>query len=397
MKKILIILSAAIVIAGIGAGAFFYFIGSGDGIEIAGNPSFPETGDASFGIAENAPTGEVSNVDGGTRGGRLIKISAGVVVPGAAIVSKGDMGTSSPASTDIFFIERQSGHVFSYHLETGTLTRISNRTVPAIQEAYWLPDASRALVRYLSGNEFETIHTYFLPANGDPGSFFPENLTSVAVSSSSILIAASSDTGSLISLVRPDGTEAQSVFATPLSSIRASFAGKTSYLVATKASASLDGYAFLIDGKGDSSVLAGPLKGLTALASPSGAWIIISASDGRSMRTMLVRAETRETIELPIGTIADKCTWSADESVAYCGVPFNPPSGAYPDDWYRGDTAFSDRLWKIDVKGRFAERILDFSKETGVALDATSLATDANNRILVFTNKNDGSLWSYAL
>jgi hypothetical protein len=76
----------------------------------------------------------------------------------------------------------------------------------------------------------------------------------------------------------------------------------------------------------------------------------------------------------------------------------DPPTGyAYPDDWYQGAVQFSDRIWKLQVAGRYAQLVLDFPKETQQALDATALAIDAANTTLVFINKIDGSLWSYSL
>ena len=90
--------------------------------------------------------------------------------------------------------------------------------------------------------------------------------------------------------------------------------------------------------------------------------------------------------------------WTANDSAIYCGIPADPPQNFnYPDDWYQGAISFSDRIWKIDVSGRYAQLVLDFSKETENPLDATALAIDPLNTALVFVNKNDGSLWSYEL
>ena len=116
------------------------------------------------------------------------------------------------------------------------------------------------------------------------------------------------------------------------------------------------------------------------------------------MRLSLLEIATGQATALPVGTLVDKCVWSADENSAFCGVPSSPPSSyAYPDDWYQGAVGFSDRIWKIDITGRFAELVLDFSKETKGSLDAVNLAVDAHAQVLVFRNKNDSSLWSYQL
>ena len=166
--------------------------------------------------------------------------------------------------------------------------------------------------------------------------------------------------------MRTDGTRASEIFTTPLSSLRIAFAGKNRYLAFTKPAYALSGSAFLIDSAGRFSRVAGPSNGLVAKASPSGKWVLVSSVFGGGMQMELVNTATGESLSLPVATIADKCVWAADDSAIYCGVPTNPPAGFnYPDDWYQGAVSFSDRIWKIQVSGRYAQLVLDFSKENG--------------------------------
>ena len=402
MRRTLIIAAIVIILIGAGASVYFYFFSNTAGVAVttpsgnttlptAGQTSVPSTGTTATGgtttsSAPNAPSAVSS---------RLIKISVGPVVPGEGLVSKPASASSSP-ETLVRYIERESGNVFSYSTLSKTLTRTSNKTIPGIQSAVWLPDASVAFVRYLSGADSSTINTYALPADGSGGFFLSQNLADVAVSSSGILALASGVNGSTASVSRLDGTHPVSAFSSALSSLRASFAGKQ-YLTVTKASATLPGYAFLVDAAGRFSRVAGPLNGLSALASPSGKWLLASYTLGTALQLELVDTTTGETVPLPVATLADKCAWTSDSSAIYCGVPMDPPNASYPDDWYQGAVSFSDRIWKIQVSGRYAQLVLDFSKDAKGALDAEALAVDAANTTLVFVNKNDGSLWSYSL
>ena len=223
-------------------------------------------------------------------------------------------------------------------------------------------------------------------------------MADLAVSSTSVLALASGVNGSSASLMRTDGTHSSEIFTTPLSSLRVSFAGKNRYLAFTKPSATLPGDAFIVDSAGRFSRIAGPLNGLVALASPSGKWVLVSYTLPEGMQMELVDAATGAVVPLPVATIADKCVWAADNSAVYCGIPMDPPKNyAYPDDWYQGAVHFSDRIWKIDVTGRYAQLVLDFSKETNSSLDAEALAIDPSGTVLAFINKNDGSVWSYKL
>lgn len=398
MRRYLIIAAIVMVLAGVVAAVYFIFFTGSAGVAVAPEGAgLPMAGQGAPGTettgASNAPASAPIAVSA-----RLVKISAGPVVPGVAVVNNKAASASSSPEVAVKYIERQSGNVYAYLTHARTLTRTSNRTIPGIQSAAWLPDASLAFVRYLSGTDFSTINSYALPASGSGGFFLSQNLSDIAVSSTSVLTLASGVSGSVASLMRTDGTRASEIFTTPLSSLRVAFAGKNRYLAFTKPSYALSGSAFLVDGTGRFSRVSGPLNGLVAKASPSGKWVLVSSVFDGGMRMELVNSATGESLSLPVATIADKCVWAADDSAVYCGIPMNPPASFnYPDDWYQGAVSFSDRIWKIQVSGRYAQLVLDFSKENREALDAEALATDSLNTILVFVNKNDGSLWSYSL
>lgn len=393
MRRILIVTAVVVLLVGVGVAIYFLFFTKipvtttpGAGLPTAGQGKEP--GQTSVLTTPGTPT-VISS--------RLVRISAGPVALGEVVTSRRGTASTS-AESMVYFIERQSGNVFSYSSSLKTLTRTSNKTVPGIQSAAWLPNASLAFVRYLSGGDFSTINTYALMANGGAGFFLPQNLSDVSVSSTNVLTLASGVNGSVALLLNPDGTHSTELFTTPLSSIRASFAGKNQYLVYTKPSSGLSGNAFLVDRAGTFSKIAGPLPGLVALASPSGKWVLVSYTNNGAMQMQLVNAATNETLPLPVATIADKCVWAADDSVLYCGIPMDPPLGAeYPDEWYQGAVHFSDRIWKIQVAGRYAQLLLDFMAEAEEELDAISLGIDPLSSTLVFVNKNDLSLWSYSL
>ena len=398
-----------VVLAGAGVAGYFYFFNNTAGVAVAPSDeaSLPTAGeDGSIpddAVTTNTPISSTSTSPTSSAStptavsSRLVKISAGPVVPGGVVVSK-RATASSTTETRVSYIERQSGNVYSYSVNTRTNTRTGNRTIPGIQSATWFPNASSTLVKYLSGADFLTINSYALPANGSAGFFLQQNLSDVAVSEDGILTLSSGVNGSVASLSRIDGTRPSELFTTPLSSLRVSFAGKKQYLIFTKPSAKLAGSAFLVDGTGRFSRIAGPLNGLVAKSSPSGKWVLVSHTSNGVIQMSLINTATAESIILPIATIADKCVWASNDSAIYCGVPISPSTNFnYPDDWYQGAVSFSDRIWRIDVAGRYAQFVLDFSKESGEVLDATALAIDQLNTTLVFVNKKDSYLWSYSL
>lgn len=391
---------AAVVIIGIGIAAYvFYSSGARVSVAPEGGVGLPVAGkSASSGAGPSSGDAANSAASPVAVSARLVKVSAGPVVPGASVVSRGSASASSSPDVIVRYVEQQSGNVFSYLVREKTLSRTSNRTVPGIRSAEWLPDGSTAFVRYLSDAD-STINTYALRADGADGFFLPQNLADIAVSSTSVLALASGVNGSTASLLRTsDGARSAAAFSTPLSSLRVFFAGKSKYLAVARGAAELEGSAFIADASGRLSRIIGPRLGLSAIPSRSGKWILASYTEGGGMRTELVNAASGEELALPIKTLADKCVWSADDSMVYCGVPSDLPAGStYPDDWYQGVAHFSDNIWKIEVAGRYTQLILDFSQETGDKLDAEALALDPLSSTLVFANKNDGSLWSYSL
>ncbi len=412
MRRTLIIATVALVILAIAAGVYImFFLNPKSPTGQSGTPSsqFPiagQTGASGTGGGKNGGSGSAATATPGVPTvitNRLVQISAGPVVPGEIVldskVVKVKGATTTPSKVSVQYLERESGNVFSYSATDKVLTRINNKTIPGLQSALWLPDGSSALVQYLSGADFSTVNTYALASSSSAGFFLTQNLSGIAVSPTQILTVVSSGLRSTVSLIHVDGTKATPAFTTPLNAVRVSFLGKNQYLAFSKPSATLLGNAYVVNSLGRFSSIAGPLSGLTALGSPSGAWVLVSyTSNTSTLRTELVNAATGEVTALPIGTITDKCVWAADSSAVYCGVPMSPPTSfAYPDDWYQGAVSFSDRIWKVNVASRYAEMVLDFSQANKGALDATALAVDPNGTTLVFVNKNDRSLWAYSL
>lgn len=397
MRRTLIIIAIVTLITGTGAGLYLYLRQSQPVVTTSTPPTLPQAGDASTDQQQgggDTPTPTNDTTTGNV--GRFVQVSKGPVVPGFALTSRGGSASSS-AATLLSYIERQSGNVFTYDVHTGAITRTSNRTVPGIQSAVWSRDASRAIVRYLSGDTFTTINTYVLPADGSNGLFLAQNLSDATIASSTILTLASGVNGSLASVSNIDGTKPTTVLSTALTSLRIGFLGR-SYMAFTKPSGTLAGYAYSTDPAGHLVRLAGPLNGLSALGSPLGKWVLVSSVSGETLTLSLVNTATRETITLPIGTLADKCAWSSDDTTVYCAVPVTVPTNhTYPDDWYQGAVSFSDRIWKIDVTGRYAQLVLDLTKENKGSFDLTALSLDNGQTSLAFMNKVDASLWSFQL
>lgn len=406
MRRTIIIVSALILLIVVSVGVYLAFFRSG-GITV-GLPSNP------FGSAGDRDPNDLVPVtdtgvpieDAGTVvAPKLLQIAVGPVARGANIRYVRDATdtastTLAAASTDdveVRYIERQSGNTYSFKVHERVATRLSNKTLPGIQEASWLSDGSGAFVRFLEKDSggIEHVSTYMLPINGEGGYFLEQDLSEVKAASSSVLTLLSSGSGSIATLSGTSGTGGRTLFSSALSSLHIAFAG-SSYVATTKATAHLDGYAFQVNSQGAFSRLLGPLRGLATLPSPSGTQLLYSYVDRGTLYMQVLDIVNRTAVSLPLTTLAEKCAWSQGSDVLYCAIPTGM-SGMLPDDWYQGAHTFSDRLWRIDLASRVATLVFDPKQLAGTPMDLESLAVDSESDVIIFMNRMDGSLWSYDL
>ncbi len=413
MKQILIIIAAILVLLGIGVGIYFFFFANKAVLTVGQGGEFPSAGEGTLDTSAGTPSTQDLGVPmpgaGTDIAPRLVRISDRPVALGsvAVYVPPQQIGTTTSTTTPILFsdpdvrvqyIERESGNVYGYQAHARSLVRLSNKTLPGIQEASWLSDGSLAYVRFLekSGVD-EHIDTYALPATGSSGYFLQQDLSQVLTRGTSTLVTLFTTTdGASATISSPSGSGLRTLFTTALSSIRLGLSG-ANFIVTTKGSAKTDGYAFLVDGKtGGFTRALGPLQGMSTLASPSGKYVLYSYLDRGKLALGVLDLSSHVATRLPLATLPEKCAWTRDDASLYCGVPTSL-RGTLPDDWYQGVTAFSDRLWKVDMAQRIATLIIDPKQAGGIEVDATGLEVDTTNDVLIFTNKQDSLLYAYDL
>jgi|CXWL01.1.fsa_nt_gi hypothetical protein len=408
-KRALISIAILLVIAGIGFGLYYlFFAGNTPRLTVGGDP-FGNTGAGPTTDGTGLAPGETATNAGTEVAPNLIKVTNGPVALGSLLIntepvlSFGSTGSSTtaiqePADVLVRYIERASGNMYTFSVHSRTLARISNKTLPGIQEASWVPDGSLAYVRFLTRDTgVESVATYALPATEAGGFFLEQNLTQAqVVGSSTIFTLFAGTTGSVGSLTKVSGAGAKTLFTSLLSSLVV-YPAERSYFASTKASRILDGYAFTINpGTGTFIRILGPFKGLSILPSPSGKSLLFSYVEAGTYRLSVLDLDTKTVTALPVATLTEKCVWGRSGANVYCAVPTNLVGGL-PDSWYQGATAFTDRFWRIDMTARVASLIVDPLEVGKVSIDAVSLSVDAKEDVLVFTDLHTLSLWSYDL
>lgn len=396
-KNTLIVVASVIVVIGLLVGAYFLFFSDKPAITVGEPNPFIGAGDRE---PINAPaTGPVEGA-GTVVAPHLMRITDGPVAHGAVAlqITSPQISSSTPAleDTEVRFVERQSGNVYAFRIHDRTLTRISNKTLPGIAEAVWVPDGSRVFARFIANDSGDDrIATYSMEASGGDGYFLEPGLASVGVTGSSTLYTLlSGSNGSVASVARVGDTAIATLFTTALSSISLKpFGGD--FVATTRASAEVGGYSFLVQkGSGRFVRALGPFQGLSTLPDPTGKYILYSYIYRGKLLLSVYNMANHTATQLPVATLAEKCVWTPGSTGLYCGIPTALPAGL-PDIWYQGVNSFSDRLWRIDMDTRLATLVVDPFAVAEVSIDMVALTMDPVEDALIFTNKADGSLWAY--
>ena len=78
--------------------------------------------------------------------------------------------------------------------------------------------------------------------------------------------------------------------------------------------------------------------------------------------------------------------------MVYCAVPARISGSNQPDDWYQGVISFDDGVWSKNVSTGESKSIL-----SRFGADIMNIFVSDDENYLIFTDKNDGTLWSLKL
>lgn len=328
----------------------------------------------------------------------LRKVSDGPSAGGFFFEKKSDDGAEE--AVGIRFVERQTGHVYETATDTLTARRISNTTIPGIEEVLW-QDKNNFIIRYLEGEAVRTFRVELdAAAEGEQsvnGSFLDSwDRAALDPTREEVLAVFETGGGSRAALFNFDGSGLRSVFTSPLASWVPLQSEKGAYLASAPASG-VPGFLYRLSNQTLIKIVGG-ISGFMPVVSPSGRYVLYSSADGSRVELFLYDTESRETFESPLDTLAVKCAFvSTDAPTVACGVPSEFPKGAYPNDWLLGRVAFSDDIWLIDPTSGLANLLALPEIDAGVPLDVAGPAVDPSGGYLGFINKNDLSFWTLSL
>jgi hypothetical protein len=371
----------------------------GDTVEPGPDNELPPTATSSV------PGGEIGEIPPPTA--NLFRLSD-TPVAGAVVFKSG-------TQTIVRYVDRGTGHIYDINLTTLAKTRITNETLPKIYEAYFRPDGNAVLLRSLNDNSdvIENLALTLTPPKATTVStsspqateafyaisstLLRGNLSAVAVGSGNTLFYALRDTSSIVSSLF-NGTGAKTLLTSPFTNWRLSSAGNSVY-VYPKASVNAPGYVYSLNtSSGGLTKILGPLNALSAIPNTAGNRVLYSYVDNGRTRTFAKNLTNNALTEILPNTFSEKCIWSIKQTgILFCAVPIDESRAGEPDNWYRGLTHFSDRLWLFDTNIDVAQVLAEPQLDLNIDIDAVEPKLSPDEDYLVFTNKNDLSLWALKL
>ena len=311
--------------------------------------------------------------------------------------------------TALRYVERATGNVYQTFVDKIEEKRFSTTMIPKVYEAYFGDKGESVVMRYLK-IDGRTIQTFVggLPkeylgadttvSNEIKGSFLPENITDLSLSSDAqnifyLFEVGDNAVGTTSNLL--SGKKVQTI-TSPFTEWLSSWPNSKMITLTTKPSSGVPGYMYMTDPSGKIlTKIFGGINGLTTLTSPNGK-LVLFGDDNLSLR--VYHMDTKASDLLGIRTLPEKCAWGGASDVVYCAVPKTTSASLYPDAWYQGEVSFSDNIWKIDIKTGNATTIVDpLTVEGGEEVDGVKLAMDPSENYLFFVNKKDSFLWELQL
>jgi len=419
IKKISIIIAIILIAVTAVVGLFLIFNNSSSEENGGGEPSsgnffgnlFPFGGndnerreivDGDTTTGGNTNTG--NNITGS--GGFLLRQLTTEPIAAAGIPQQN--GTTTSASSLVRYVERATGHVFEVDIQTVQKKRLSNTTIAGIREGVWHQNGKEVIIRYLNSNDVIETFSAHVPTTtisiigtgkeSPLEGVFLENDIPFIVSLGDKIFYFTFQNRSLNGYTAAfDGGNREIIFSTPFTEWIPQWPRGDTLSLTTKASGFFPGFLYFVDiASGEFTNVLSDIPGLTTNTNPEKNIVLYSQSTGTDIELYSYSVEDNISQKLSLVTLPEKCVWSRERvGVAYCGVPTEIQPEVYPDAWYQGLESFSDGIWEVDVLRNISEIIISPSVFIGGSegIDIINPMVSQNDEFLIFTNKNDSTLW----
>lgn len=314
--------------------------------------------------------------------------------------------TQPDDSEEIWYVRKDNGHVYSSSPDDRELNRLTNTTIPQVQEALIDPSGDYVVYRYLDDNQ-ETIKTYLanLQRSSDEevsyqleGEFLSDNIPTVVLSPEGEQLFYLDDVNDgVVGVIRSTvDNNAEIIFESDITKWRGSWNSGSEITLFTKPDVNTEGFAYTLDtDTGDRQKLAEG-QGLIASISPSGNHVLTSSEESGEYRGQVKERNNMQTTIMSPRTIADKCQWARESGVFFCGIPSNLPSDPLKS-WYQGKESYTDTLTLFNPERRDQSSLFTEEEREQGPFDIVNISLDESSHYLIFENKRDQTLWGLEL
>ncbi len=435
-KKIIIILTIIVLIGGVYFGITFYNKSQNPVIDVNGKPVNTDPGRTPFQTRVSTSTGVTTIIEENNTVNNPTQTTSAQVKPRLAELWKEPVSgfdfvykdievvstsTSNSTSTviasivnkrilknqeHVYLWDRKTGHIYENLASTTELEKISNYTLPGVEEAFF-GDSTTVVARKLEDDN-DAISTKYLRLIKEfsTSTVYRAEMRDINIDSSNVsfnsgakkLFYFLNKTGKGV-VSSLDGTVRTSVLNTTISEWLSQYVNKTLIGLVTKPSAYFKGYLFTLnpDGGAKNSYILGEKYGFNALISPDGRKVIYNEILNNTLETFIYDIRSKSNTYLSQATIVDKCTWSTDSKKIYCGIPQRLVQAPYPDAWYMNDIEFSDNIWSIDAATGDFSLVVALQDQVLAPIDVYKIIVSNTGRYLLFQDKNTLNLWKYDL
>ena len=410
-----IIIASVIILVLIAMVVFWFVFIRNSGTNGSGANGSQNSGFTPFGGTGGKQQGTTGNNNGS--GSSVVNQTGTTTLPALRLLSAtpiGGYGASTTASTTLVrWVDRGRGNILQAKENSLNIATLSNTLVPKVYESTWSNDIGSFIGSVLS-NDNATISTLYATLDAHAtttssatmfelhGKNLPDTVVSYAASpKKDKVFLFSIENGQGVGYVAPfNGGTATQIFSTPITEVNVEWPETNTIAITTKGSAYSPGFLYFVDSKtGVWRKILGPLPGLSTKVSHDAKYVIASvAGSSNDVSTTIYSVASSTGNDAIIRTLADKCAWGNFYKVmVYCAVPFQPVSGVYPDDWYKGALSTVDKIWEVNAQTGEVHLISSVFSEAKRSIDAYNLGLDDKDNYLFFMNKNDLSFWSLDL
>ena len=319
----------------------------------------------------------------------LRKVSESPVSGGYAYITN--------SGVKIRYVERSTGHVYETSANGFDTVRISNTTIPGVQEVLWISE-HEFILRYLLDEKIETFYVKLKDSKAEQslnGSFIDSwDRASFDKFSGNLLSLAESESGSILVLGDAERKLESIILTSPIKSL-VPLQTNTSVYVQTATNSNVEGGLYEVK-SGTLRKIFNDIPGLLVNPQPDGNYLIGNSSGPNTLSFFGFDLKNKTFFQLGPETIVSKCAWIPKEDFVFCGTSFSTTATQF-DGWLLGEYSFNDVIWGINIKDQSGTVFVDPQEEVGEEIDVWQPMIDETGSYMIFINKKDLSLWSLRL